>query len=121
MQTHPPTVNPNGAPALPPLGVTLKTAITLAELLQRVDASTQVIGAAQYQKLVRHLGVMLDLLAREPALATLLDTFPSAAMVYENQRYALAGLCRAPLTQSLDSELQARGVISRARATLPAA
>ena len=121
MQTHPPTVNPSGAPALPPLGIALKTAITLAELLQRVDASTQVIGASQYQNLVRHLGALLDVLAREPALATLLDTFPSAAMVYENQRYALAGLCRTPLKQSLDSELLARAAISRARATLPAA
>ena len=115
MQTHPPTVQPNGAPAAPPLGVTLKTAITLAELLQRIDASTQAIGAAQYRKLVLHLGELLELLAREPALATLLATFPSAAAVYENRRYAQAGLCRAPLQASLDSELQARRAIDRAR------
>lgn len=115
MQTHRPTIQANGAPAVPPLGVTLKTAITLAELLQRVDTSTQTIGAAQYRKLVQHLGGLLDLLAREPALATLLDTFPSAAAVYENQRYAQAGLCRAPLQASLDSELQARSAIDRAR------
>ena len=115
MQTHPPTVHPNGAPVMPPIGVTLKTAITLAELLQRVDASTQAIGAVQYRRLVQHLGSLLVLLAREPALATLLDTFPSAAMVYENQRYAQAGLCRAPLQASLDTELQARHAIDRAR------
>ena len=115
MQTHPPTVQPNGPQAVPPLGVTLKTAITLAELLQRVDASTQTIGAAQYRKLVQHLGVLLELLSREPALATLLDTFPSAAAVYENLRYAQAGLCRAPLQASLDTEMQARNAIDRAR------
>lgn len=115
MQTHPPTTQPNGPQAVPPLGVTLKTAITLAELLQRVDASTQTIGAAQYRNLVQHLGVLLEQLSREPALATLLDTFPSAAAVYENLRYAQAGLCRAPLQASLDTELQARNAIDRAR------
>ena len=120
MQTHPPTVYPSGTPAVPPMGATLKTAITLAELLQRVDASTQAIGAGQYRHLVQHLGTLLELLAREPALATLLDTFPSAATVYENQHYSVAGLCRAPLQRSLDSELAARSAIDRARSTLPA-
>ena len=120
MQTYPPTVQTNGDPAAPPLGAALKTAITLAELLQRVDASTQVIGAEQYRRLVQHLGSLLLLLAREPALATLLDTFPSAATVYENHRYAVAGLCRAPLQRSLDSELAARSAIDRARSVQPA-
>ena len=115
MQTHPPSLQSAGPPTSPTPAATLKTAITLAELLQRVDASTQVIGAAQYRKLVLHLGALLDALAREPALATLLDTFPSAALVYENQRYAQAGLCRAPLRASLDSELQARAAIALAR------
>jgi hypothetical protein len=83
--------------------------------LQRVDASSQSIGAAQYRQLVRHLGQLLDALGPGAALDTLLDTFPAAAAVYENRHYDVAGLCRSPLEASLNSELQARSVIDKAR------
>ena len=110
-----PARNTAVALASPAQAALLQTAATLAELLQRVDASSQAIGAAQYQKLVRHLASLMQALDGTPALATLLDTFPSAATVYENARYAHAGLCRAPLQASLQSELQASQVIGRAR------
>ena len=98
----------------------LKTAITLAELLQRVEASTQAIGAAQYQRLAQHLTHLLAALPPSAQLSALLNTFPAAAVLYENARYAQAGLCRAPLDVSLDSELQARSLIGRARGVAPA-
>ena len=116
MQTHPPITQAAGAPASPSPQALIKTTVTLAELLQRVDASTQPIGADQYRRLVQHLGRLLDALAGQPALARLLDAFPAAAAVYENQHYAQAGLCRSPLQASLDTELQARAVIRRAGA-----
>lgn len=93
----------------------LKTTITLAELLQRVEASTQAIGPSQYQRLVRHLSQLLLDLTPGVGLSRLLDSFPAAAAVYENARYAQAGLCRSPLEASLASELQAREAIARAR------
>lgn len=94
-----------------------RTAVTLAELLQRVEASTTTIGPAQYRALVLHLGQLLDSLPPGDGLQQLLATFPAAAEVYENLHYGHAGLCRAPLEQSLNSELSARQLIERAQAT----
>lgn len=92
-----------------------RTAITLAELLQRIEASAQPIGAAQYRALVRHLAHLLDSLTPGAPLDALLAQFPAAAALYENQRYDVAGLCRTPLEASLNSELAARGAIDKAR------
>jgi hypothetical protein len=106
---------PADHPVVPPFSATLRTAITLAELLQRIEASNQSIGAAQYRQLVRHLGEVLDALGPGTPLDTLLGTFPAAAAVYENRHYDVAGLCRSPLEASLNSELKARSVIEKAR------
>lgn len=94
-----------------------RTALTLAELLQRVAASATTIGPEQYRALVLHLGQLLDSLPPGDGLQALLATFPAAAEVYENQHYGHAGLCRAPLEQSLNSELAARQLIERVRTT----
>lgn len=124
MQTHPPTTQPTGAGAPGEVNGTLKTAVLLAELMQRVEARALTIGAEQYRRLALHLGSLLLALGEQPALAealtALLDTFPAAATVYENQRYAQAGLCRHPLESSLASEFKARELIARARVTTPA-
>ncbi len=98
-----------------PITGPLKTAITLAELLQRIEASAQPIGAAQYRKLVRHLSLLLDAMPPSADLDALLNTFPAVAGLYENGRYEQAGLCRSPLESSLNTELQARAAIDRAR------
>jgi hypothetical protein len=99
----------------------LRTAITLAELLQRVESSTQSVGPAQYRRLVQHLSKLLDGLAPGPGLDALLNTFPCAVALYENARYDHAGLCRSPLEASLNSELQAREAIVKARTPSPIA
>ncbi len=99
-----------------PISGTLRTAITLAELLQRIESSNQRIGADQYRRLVRHLAHLLDALDDQRSLEAVLVNFPAAAALYENQRYDRAGLCRSPLEDSLNSELQARAAIERARA-----
>lgn len=100
-----------------PLAGAFRTAVTLAELLQRVDASTTTIGPGQYRALVQHLSQLLDQLPPGDGLQRLLATFPAAAAVYENLHYSHAGLCRAPLDQSLNSELAARALIERVQAT----
>lgn len=99
-----------------PLNPSLRTAMTLAELLQRIESSAQPIGAAQYRRLVQHLAQLLDRLPPGPELDRLLQTFPAAAGLYENQHYDVAGLCRTPLEASLNSELSARALIDKARA-----
>jgi hypothetical protein len=98
-----------------PLNRPLLTAITLSELLQRIEASAQPIGAAQYRRLVRHLAQLLDSLPPGPDLDRLLHTFPAAAGLYENRVYEHAGLCRSPLEASLNSELSARALIDKVR------
>jgi hypothetical protein len=97
-----------------------RTAVTLAQLLQRVDATpaqARSIGADQYRALVQRLGVQLGTLPPGPDLQKLLAAFPAAATVYENLHYGHAGLCRAPLDQSLNSELAARQLIERVQGT----
>jgi hypothetical protein len=98
-----------------PITGALKTAITLAELLQRVESSNQAIGPGQFRLLVLHLQRLLLELPADDGLEALLNSFPAAAALYENLRYAQAGLCRSPLEASLNSELRARAVIDKAR------
>ena len=105
------------APPPAPISGAFRTAITLAELLQRVEASTTTIGPSQYRALVLHLGQLLGSLPPGDGLQQLLATFPAAAEIYENLHYSHAGLCRAPLDQSLNSELAARQLIEKVQAT----
>ena len=97
-----------------------RTAVTLAELLQRVDATpaqARTVGADQYRALVQRLSAQLQVLPPGPDLQKLLASFPAAATVYENLHYAHAGLCRTPLERSLGSELAVRQLVERLRAT----
>ena len=105
------------SPEAAPYTGAFRTAITLAELLQRVEAAPDTIGAGQYRALVQHLDLLLAQLPAGADLQRLLDTFPAAATVYENHHYAHAGLCRAPLELSLNSELAARNLIEKVQAT----
>lgn len=106
---------PETTPAVPTQG-DFKAAVSLAGLLQRVDAQPQSIGAAQYQQLVLQLGQLLDGLPPGDPLQQLLGRFPAAALIYENRQYGHAGLCRSPLERSLASEQAARAAIDKARA-----
>jgi hypothetical protein len=106
---------PETTPAAPAQG-DFKAAVSLAGLLQRVDAQPQRIGAAQYQQLVLQLGQLLDELPPGDQLQLLLGSFPAAALIYENHQYGHAGLCRSPLDRSLASEQAARAAIDKARA-----
>lgn len=95
-----------------------KTSLTvthvLAELLERLEHSTQPVAAGQYRSVVLHL---IDEFAEiEPGqgLRALLDTHPAASELYENVNYQHAGLCRSALDAATAAESQARQAISRA-------
>lgn len=90
-------------------------AVLLSQLLERLDRSTQPVGAEQYRSVVRHLAEEFDELQSDPGLTRLLDAFPAAAELYENLNYQHAGLCRSPLELSLASEQQALALIQRVR------
>jgi hypothetical protein len=95
-----------------------KTSLTvthvLAELLERLEHSTQPVAAGQYRSVVMHL---IDEFADvEPGLGlrALLDTHPAASELYENVNYQHAGLCRSALDAAMAAESQAKQAISRA-------
>ena len=91
----------------------------LAQLLERLDRSALAPDAAQYRGVALRLTEALNDAPVGAALDHVLGHFPSAAEVYENLRYAHAGLCRAPLETSLNTELVARAALDRAAAPEP--
>lgn len=92
----------------------LRVVVTLAGLLERLEHQVRAGGADQYRSVVRHLSDELARLDGDEALDMVLGMFPATADLYENLRYQQAGLCRAPLELSLNSELEARAAIGRA-------
>ena len=90
-----------------------RVAVTLAQLLQQLEVTTQPSGADQYRSVVRHLSTELGQAEPGRELDALLTAFPATAELYENLQYAQAGLCRQPLEASLNSELLARQVIAQ--------
>lgn len=89
----------------------LLSLVRLAHLLQAVEHRS--VDPHQYRLLAEKLSAELRQHQGHEALPTLLDHFPAAAELYENLQYAHAGLCRAPLEMSLQSELAARELLSR--------
>ncbi|WP_298290194.1 hypothetical protein [Thiomonas sp.] len=96
------------------------TLFALARLLQRLDSGPLHASADQYRLVAQRLGEALALVTPDAQLDALLRAFPAAAEVYENARYAVAGLCLAPLQRSAETELAARRVIDAAKRAGPA-
>jgi hypothetical protein len=92
----------------------LETAIALARLLERVEASGIRIGADQYRALVQRLALALSQELPNDALNAVLGAHPAAAEIYENLHYAQSGLSRASLDRSVGSEMLASQLIARA-------
>lgn len=89
--------------------------VRLAQLLQALDGQRAAADPHQYRLLVQKIAAELQARQGHEALPALLDHFPASAEIYENLQYAHAGLCRAPLALSLDSELAARRLLDRVR------
>lgn len=106
------------APALKPVSIpaSLTVVATLAQLLQRLEASSEPVGADQYRSIAQRLADLLRETPPSDALDALLAAFPAAGELYENLNYQHAGLCRSPLEASLNAELAARAALSRAGA-----
>lgn len=93
----------------------LRVVVTLAQLLERLEVGVPDAGADQYRSVVAHLVDEIGHLEGDESFELVLSMFPATAELYENLRYQQAGLCRSPLELSLDTELQARALIDRAR------
>ena len=87
----------------------------LAELLERLEHSTQPVAAAQYRSVVLHLIDEFATLEPGLALRALLSTHPAASELYENVNYQHAGLCRSALGAATTAESEARQAIMRAK------
>ena len=95
-----------------------QTAIVLARLLERLDASRRPVDAHQYRVVASRLSALLA----DPDVdwQPLLAQSRAAAALYENLHYGAAGLCRSPLAAAVPAEQSAREAIEAAR-TRPAA
>lgn len=102
------------APQLESLRTRLENVIAFARLLERVERSTEPIGADQYRALVRQLALALAQDLPADALQAVLGAHPAAAELYENMHYEQAGLSRSSLERSIGSEMLAAQVLARA-------
>jgi hypothetical protein len=94
-------------------GGDLTVTYLLAQLLERLERSSEPVGAEQYRSVVLHLVDELNDAPSDGSFSALLDAFPATAQVYENLNYRHAGLCRSPLEPALSAELRAREAIER--------
>lgn len=89
--------------------------LTLAHLLERLETSPEPVDPGQYRSVVLHLVQEFATGTPDAMLDAVLDSYPSAAEIYENVQYQHAGLCRSALAYSMDAELQAKNAIDKAR------
>jgi hypothetical protein len=93
--------------------VRLQALAATAVLLERLDRQPRGASAGQYRALVRQLDHLLDGVEDDPSLTTLLEGLPALAELHENRHYAEAGLCRSPLAEATEAELQSRELLRR--------
>jgi hypothetical protein len=92
----------------------LRTLAAMAGLLERLERQPRSASAEQYRGVARQVLALLAEAEPDEHLHRLLDAAPATAELYENMRYEIAGLCRAPLEQALNGELSAGSAIARA-------
>ncbi len=90
---------------------TLVDFANLAGLLERIDRGNVAPEPAQYRRLVERIIDELRRRAMDPSLKDVIACFPSAAQLYENLNYEVAGLCMSPLERSVETEQAARRVL----------
>jgi hypothetical protein len=107
-----------------PLPARLHNLAAMAGLLERLEsqptlASAEPASAEQYRDVARQVSALLVDAEVDEHLHLLLNAAPATAELYENMRYAVAGLCRAPLDVALSAELAAQVAIQGARKIAP--
>jgi hypothetical protein len=83
-------------------------------LLERLDRLPRQASPAQYREVVRRTETLLAQAEPGRALDELLGAMPALGELWENQQYARAGLCRAPLDEAVEAEIEARQAIAQA-------
>lgn len=98
-----------------PLPARLHTLAAMAGLLERLEAAPSSASAEQFRGVARQVSALLAQAEPDEHLQRLLGAAPHTAELYENLRYGVAGLCRAPLDEALSAELAATAAIKRAQ------
>ena len=93
----------------------LHSLAAMAGLLQRLDNELGSASAEQYRRVAQQVSALLAQAQPDAHLHALLAVAPATSEVYENLRYDIAGLCRAPLAAALDAELAAAAAIAKAK------
>ncbi len=102
-----------------PLPARLHSLAAMAGLLERLEHQPSSASAEQYRDVARQVTTLLTNVAVDEHLHALLNAAPAAAELYENMRYAMAGLCRTPLDDALNAELAATAAIAKAKQFAP--
>lgn len=89
----------------------LRPLASLSALLEKLERGTVAPDPGQYQRLVAGVQAELRHQAANPTLSALLEHFPATAELYENACYQVAGLCRAPLERSVQTEQAAQALL----------
>jgi hypothetical protein len=95
---------------------------TLAEtgmLLERLERLPRSASAVQYREVVLAVQRLLGEAEPSDALDALLRALPATAELYENLRFAHAGLCRSPLDAAAMAEVAARDALTRIASSGP--
>jgi hypothetical protein len=101
-----------------PIPARLHALAAMAHPIERLEHTPLRASAEQYRGVARQITMLLEQAEPDEHLDALLRASPATAELYENLRYAQAGLCRAPLETALNAELEASAVIGRARRAL---
>jgi hypothetical protein len=97
-----------------PLPARLHNLAAMAGLLERLERQPSSASAAQYRDVARQVSALLVDVEVDEHLHLLLNAAPATAELYENMRYAAAGLCHAPLEAALSAEVAATSAINLA-------
>jgi hypothetical protein len=103
------------APTAHQLPARLNSLAAMATLLERLDRQRTTASAEQYRQVAQRVTQLLALAEPDMHLRALLNAAPASAMLYENLRYEVAGLVRAPLEIALNAEMAATAAITKAR------
>ena len=93
----------------------LNSLAAMAGLLERLEHQRSSASAEQYRSVAQQVKSLLAQAEPDEHLRALLNAAPASAELYENLRYDIAGLVRAPLELALNSELAATAAIAKAR------
>ncbi len=98
-----------------PLPARLHALAAMAGLLERLERAPTSASPEQYRGVAQQVMRLLAEAEPDEHLHLLLNAAPQSAELYENLRYEIAGLCRAPLDTALNAELAATAAIAAAR------